>query len=398
MARMPRYRYTASDARGKTVRGYAEAPDAQLLYLQLRAQGYYLVSQRVLPSAAGRGLGLRRLAEFCRSLGLLLQAGVPIAEALPVLANEAGQEPRLKQLFHAIGEDLQRGMPLSDAMARQSPAFPPLLVGTLRSAEGTGALGRTALRMAAYYEKEEKLRRETANGLLYPAVLSVLIVVATAVLVLLVIPQFEPLFATLEQLPWATRMLLGFCRYARENRLLLLLQLATALLAVRCLFLVPAVRCLLDRARLCLPVAGRLNRKVCTARFARTLASLYACGVPVPTALAAGRDTVGNRYVAAQLEEVLHAVEAGYSLSEAVFHVAGFEQSLPAAIAVGEQTGELAALLDSVSDTLDLEAESAVKRLIALLEPATILVLAGVVLFVILAIILPIYQSYAVLG
>lgn len=142
------------------------------------------------------------------------------------------------------------------------------------------------------------------------------------------------------------------------------------------------------------PVIGKLNQKICTARFARTLSNLYSSGVPIVATLIASRDAVGNRWIISQFDEVLDKVRAGNSLSESLALVDGFEQSMSSSIAVGEETGKLDELLATISETLDFEAEVATKRLVTLLEPIMIVIMGLIVAFVVVAVILPIYQSY----
>ena len=141
-----------------------------------------------------------------------------------------------------------------------------------------------------------------------------------------------------------------------------------------------------------------LNQKICTARFARTLSNLYSSGVPIVATLIASRDAVGNRWIISQFDEVLDKVRAGNSLSESLALVDGFEQSMSSSIAVGEETGKLDELLATISETLDFEAEVATKRLVTLLEPIMIVIMGVIVAFVVVAVILPIYQSYGTIG
>ena len=397
---MPSYQYTAKNEKGKTVRGTAAAPSPEALYAQLRTEGLYLMDQR--EGGAGkssvRPLKTAQVADFCRSLGTLLAAGVPLVRAFAILGEEEGLDPKAKAVYEAVRTELRKGVPLSDAMEAQAPAFPTLLVAMLRSAESTGSIDKACLRMANHYEKEHKLDQEVGNSLMYPAILGVLIVAVLLILMGYVVPQFEEMFAQMETLPLPTVILLGISDFLKANWLLVALGAAVLAVGVRSLFLLPAVRLQWDRFILHAPVVGRLNRKICTARFARTLSNLYSSGVPIVMALQSGQQTVGNRWIASQFDGVLTSVRAGHPLSESLKEVDGFERKLSSTVMVGEETGKLDSMLATTSETMDYEAEMATKKLMTLIEPVMIVVMAVIVAFVIIAVILPIYLSYGTIG
>lgn len=397
---MPSYQYTAKNEKGKTVRGTAAAPSPEALYAQLRTEGLYLMDQR--EAGAGkrsvRPLKTAQVADFCRSLGTLLAAGVPLVRAFAILGEEEGLDPKAKAVYEAVRTELRKGVPLSDAMEAQAPAFPALLVAMLRSAESTGSIDKACLRMANHYEKEHKLDQEVGNSLMYPAILGVLIVVVLLILMGYVVPQFEEMFAQMETLPLPTVILLGISDFLKSHWLLVALGAAVLTVGVRSLFLVPEVRLQWDRFILHAPVVGKLNRKICTARFARTLSNLYSSGVPIVMALQSGQQTVGNRWIASQFDGVLTSVRAGHPLSESLKEVDGFERKLSSTVMVGEETGKLDSMLATTSETMDYEAEMATKKLMTLIEPVMIVVMAVMVAFVIIAVILPIYLSYGTIG
>ena len=217
----------------------------------------------------------------------------------------------------------------------------------------------------------------------------------TGVLVGFVLPQFAELFAGLESLPWPTRLLFALCAAARAGWYWLVLAAGAAgaggapgpARAGAPPPLGPPAPC-------GSPLPGGLYRKICTARFARTLAGLYACGVPVLYSLQAACDTVRNAWIAGQFPQVLAAVRSGGTLSAALQGVDGFESKLAAALQVGEETGRLDAMMNGISDTLDYEADQAAKQLLGLLEPLMIVVMGAVVALVVTAVILPLYSAY----
>ena len=393
---MPRYRYTATALSGRTLHGISEAASAEALYTTLRDQDLYMTDAKEIGPAASvyRPLKTPELAEFCRSLGTLLSAGVPLVRAFRIMADERGLNARSKLLYTTLLKELRKGVPLSDAMHSCAPAFPALLIATTRSAEGTGSIDVSFLRMGRYYDREHKVNQQVGNSLMYPIILSVMIVAVIAILMGFVVPQFMPMFEQMESLPLPTAILFAVSDFISANWVLLLLVIAFLVVGWRIALAQPAIRCQWDRLQLHAPVIGKLNRKIC----ARTLSNLYSSGVPIVATLIASRDAVGNRWIISQFDEVLDNVRAGNSLSESLAQVDGFEQTMASSIAVGEETGKLDDLLATISETLDFEAEVATKRLVTLLEPAMIILMGIVVAFVVVAVILPIYQSYGTLG
>lgn len=397
---MPQFRYTATNTQGKTVRGLADAPSEEALYTKLRDDGLYmseaLQTKRV--RSAFRPLKTAVLADFCRNLGTLLTAGVPLVRAFRIMADERSIDPQQRALYEAVLGELRKGIPLSDAMESCAPAFPSLLLAMIRSAEGTGSIDHACTRMATYYEREHKMNQQVGNSMMYPLILCVLIVAVIAILMTFVLPQFKPMFDQMEKLPFLTQLLFDASDFVGANWPLLLVALALIFFGFKLLLAQPRIRRQWDRFILHAPVVGVLNRKICTARFASTLSNLYGSGVPIITTLGAARDSIGNRWIESQFGTALDSIRAGHSLSQSIAAIDGFEVKLASSIAVGEETGKLDSLLATISETLDYEAEMATKRLVTLLEPVMIVIMGLVVGGVVAAVIVPIYQSYGTIG
>ena len=397
---MPQFRYTATNAQGKTVRGMADAPSEEALYTKLRDDGLYmseaLQTKRV--RSTFRPLKTAVLADFCRNLGTLLTAGVPLVRAFRIMADARSIDPQQRALYEAVLGELRKGIPLSDAMESCAPAFPNLLLAMIRSAEGTGSIDHACTRMATYYEREHKMNQQVGNSMMYPLILCVLIVAVIAILMTFVLPQFKPMFDQMEKLPFLTQLLFDASDFVGANWPLLLVALALIFFGFKLLLAQPRIRRQWDRFILHAPVVGVLNRKICTARFASTLSNLYGSGVPIITTLGAARDSIGNRWSESQFGTALDSIRAGHSLSQSIAAIDGFEVKLASSIAVGEETGKLDSLLATISETLDYEAEMATKRLVTLQEPVMIVIMGLVVGGVVAAVIVPIYQSYGTIG
>lgn len=392
---MPKYKYTAKGANGKQVRGIAQALDEDALYQKLRSENVFLLSNEVMLGASvGHKLKIKRVADFCRQLGTLLGAGVTLVRALNIIASEEGLPASIKEVYDSISAEIRKGTPLSDAITAQGAAFPPLLISMLRCAEGNGNLDKTALRMADHFEKEYRLSQQIVSALTYPIILMVMLVGVVALILTFIIPQFEGLFASMESLPWATTLLLNISDAVQNNWLLILIAALILFVVGRCVLALPPVRLMVDRVKLRIPIVGKLVRKIYTARFARTLSSLYASGMPLTQALQSGKSTVGNAYIESQFDGVLAQVRAGGTLSTALAGIDGFERKFSSSVLVGEETGSLETMLNAMADAFDYESEQAIKRLTTLLEPIMIVIMALVVAFIMIAVMLPIYQSY----
>ena len=344
------FRYTAKDIDGRTVRGTMEAADYDALYAQLLEQGLY--PQRVTGRGADRRprtLRPQELSDLCRQLSTLLASGVSLVRALTIISQDEGISAGLRRVYESVLSEVRKGSSLSDALEAQQ-VFPALMLGMVRAGEGSGRLDRVAERLAVHYEKAHQMNQQVKSALMYPMILAVLSVAVVIVIVTFVLPQFSDLFSTMDSLPAVTLALMAFSDFMVTKWYLLLLGLAALAAALRAVLRVPSVRLALDRGKLKMPVFGQLHRIICTARFARTISSLYASGLPIITALQTARDTIGNAYIVSQFDAVLAQVRSGVSLSAALESVDGFQRKLCSSIAVGEETRQLDSMLDSIAD------------------------------------------------
>lgn len=396
---MPLYNYKARDKSGKRVGGKMEAVDEIQLHNALREKELFLVwCERAKRSGGAKRLKAKETAEFCRSLGTLLSAGVSLVRALSIVASEETNKPEQRKLYEALLQSVRQGNPMSDAMQEQGEAFPVLLIYMVRSAEAGGNMDKVILRMASHFEKEARLRAKVATSLVYPCILAVLIVAVVLIIFTFVIPQFESLFERMDSLPLSTRIVMGASDGLKAHWLPILLGLFFFGVLFTFVKNRPGVRMWWDKSKVHLPVFGKLLKSVYTARFGRTLSSLYSAGLPIVTALQVSRSTVGNSYIESQFDQVISLVRAGGTLSDGLDGVDGFNRKLAASIRVGEETGSLDTMLDSIADTLDYEAEQAMNRMVTFIEPVMIVVMAAIVGFVIISVIQPIYGSYNAIG
>lgn len=391
---MANFRYVAKSMDGKVYRGQMEAAGESALQQQLKEQGMYLIKVKEGAQAKKhKKLSSRQLSELSKSLSTLLASGVSIVRALEIVADEEGLSPSARALYMNILLDLRKGVSLSEAMEQQQ-CFPELMLGMIRSGEGSGNIDAVMDRLALHYERESRLKQQVRSAMTYPVVLLVMCIFVVIVIVTFILPQFEELFAEMESLPAITEMLMGASHFLVNQWYVALLVLFVVGIVIRIVSKIDKIRHTLDYIKVHMPVIGKLNKVIYTARFARTLSSLYSSGMPIAQALQTAGGTVGNLYVERQFEKVVTMVRSGIPLSQSLKEVDGFLRKLSSTILVGEESGRLDVMLDSIAVTMEQEAEEATKRLVTLLEPVLICVMALLVGFIMIAVMLPIYESY----
>lgn len=395
---MPEYKYQAQDKKGKIVKGKAEAFDETDLQKRFHESGLLLIEAKpIRKSMALKPLKKPRLADFTRQLGTLIKSGVTLVKAIEIIANDESINDYERQLYLRLRDRIVQGVALSVAMQELEPAFPPLLIFMIRAAETSGTLDTTCLRLAEQYTSEAQLEQTAKNSLTYPKILSVLIVIVVAILFGYVLPQFEEIFSTLPSLPVPTKILMAISDFVAHKWYILAIIVVLAFIFRKMIVKIPVVRLFIDHVKI-MSKWGKLTKVIYSARFARTMSSLYSSGIPIHSCIEIARSTIGNKYIENQFDEVERKVAGGMPLSSALLDVNGFVSKLPATIKVGEETGMLGNMLESVADDLDFYSKQALLRLTSYIEPVMIVVMAVAVGFIMISIIQPIYQSYQTIG
>ncbi|MBO4311347.1 MAG: type II secretion system F family protein [Lachnospiraceae bacterium] len=393
---MATFRYKAQDKEGKTVTGQAAAGNENELHEKLKTDGLMLLEAAEISAGKRRLRRLKfdRLSDFSRNLSKLLGAGVTLVRALKIISDDESMPAKEREIYADILRLVRTGMPLSDALEEEGDTFPTLFVNMIRSAESTGNLDITAANLAEYYSKEYKINQKISSSMTYPKILSVLIVAVVVVIMGFVLPQFEDLFAQMGTLPFATRVLMGISGIVASRWYILIFAGMVLFMAVKIIVSIPAVKLKIDWLEIHLPKIGKLRKIIYTARFARTLSSLYAAGIPIITCLQIAKTTIGNSYIESQFDDMIARVRAGEPLSAGIDGIDGFVKKLTSSVSVGEETGELDSMLVSIADQMDYDSEIATEKLVAMIEPMMIVIMACVVGFIMIAIIQPIYGSY----
>ncbi|MDR2109574.1 MAG: type II secretion system F family protein [Coriobacteriales bacterium] len=394
---MPQYKYTAFALNGKRVVGSAEAASPEQLASLLRTRDLFL--QKATSSekrATQQRLKVTEIADFSRQLAAMLSAGIMLIRAMTILAQR-NLPANVKRVYGEVIADLQRGATLSEAMGNRGRAFPELLVNMIRAGENTGRLDVTAAKMAASYDKEHRLNSKIRGAIVYPAILLVLIIGVVLIIFTFVIPSFIGIFEDME-LPLPTQIVMGISDFLLAYGVWLLIGIVIVIAALIALFRRPRPRRAWDHFKLKIPKVGRLLKTIYTARFARTLASLYVSGISMIQALQISRRTIGNTYIESQFDAVIELLGNGRTLSQALSGVDGFEPKLESTILIGEESGSLEQMLESIADQYDYDSEMAAQKLVTFIEPVLIVFMALIVGFVIISVLLPIYQLYDNVG
>lgn len=393
---MTKYKYTAVNAEGKRISGMLTANSEADLQVRLKKDELYLetVKEKSEKSSAKR-IRSDRLSDFSRNIGKLVGAGVTLVKALKIVCEDETLRSKEQKIYTALLKDVRAGISLSDSMAAQGNAFPTMMINMYKSAEASGTLQETADQMSVYYDKDYRLTKKISSSMLYPKILGVMMLVVVCIILGFVVPKFEDLFATMDELPAATTILLGLGNFIKNQWYLLILGAVILFIGLKLLGAIPGVKAVVDFLKIRLPKIGKLQKIIYTARFARTLASLYNAGIPIVQCLEISKGTIGNRYIENQFPKLIKDVQAGQNLSEALSKVDGFTKKLISSVVVGEETGTLDEMLISTANQLEYESEQAVAGLVALIEPCIIVILAILVGFIIIAVITPIYGSYS---
>ncbi len=395
---MPEYKYKAQDQNGKIVKGRTDAADASALHKRFHDEGLTLLDATpVVRKVALKPLKKAQLADFARQLGTLTKAGVILVKALDIVAHDESIDAYERDIYLRLRDRIVQGVALSTAMEELEPTFPSLFVFMIKAAEQTGNIDETALRLAEHYTNENELEQQVKSSLTYPKILSVLIVAVIAILFGYVLPQFEEMFAEMESLPLPTVILMAISDFVATKWYILLIVVAVGILFGRIIVKLPSVRYQIDKIKV-KGKWGKLTKIIYSARFARTMSSLYEGGIPIYTCIDIAKNTIGNSYIESQFDDVLKKVSGGSNVSDTLKDVDGFVQKLSSTIKVGEETGQLGPMLESVADDLDFYSRQALVKLTSYIEPVMIIIMAAIVGFVIIAVIKPIYDSYATIG
>jgi type IV pilus assembly protein PilC len=391
---------------GEIVEGVYVADSEARLRRELEDKGLFVLSLQQRGSLGGVSLGgarRRRVKHqefivFNQELATLLKAGMPLVQSLDILRQRVAN-PTFKAVLDGIYEKVKAGTALSDAFGEHGSMFPAVYSASLLAGERSGNLDAVIRRYVAYEKIIGAVRKRTVAALIYPAILVTMMIILIGIIVLKVVPAFSQFYSNFgKELPLSTRIVVGVSNAVVSNLALLILIVAAVVIGGWVWVRQPGQRARIDRLMLRLPWAGNTLRKFSTAQLARTLATLLGGGIPLVNALEIAVRSMSNRYLARELDEVRHRVQEGDSFAHALLVRGAVPDVAVKMVEVGESTGALQEMLNSLAEFYDEEIETEVSRFITLVEPVLLVVMGLVIAVVVLALYMPLFELSSVVG
>ncbi len=398
---MQTYAYVAVEPSGHRRTGLLEAANADAALATLSAEGRFVLEIKESKGGEATGeasFGSKKatradLALFTRRLADLAAAGLPLDRVLQVIAEQSESE-QLRDVALAALDEVRAGKAVSDALASYPKLFAPVFTQTLRAGEASGQFPEVATRLADFQEKEVARRSQIISALIYPGVLSVTAILVVTFLIAFVVPKLTGVFADLHgDLPGSTKALLAITDFINKDGLYALGGLIVLYVMLRGYLKTQTGALAKDKALMKAPVVGPIIRKATISRFARVLATLVYGGVPILESLRLAGLASGNLVFQLSSTDVEHEVREGRPIAEAMRDAGGFPPILTHMVAIGEETGDLPKMLNRGSDSLDFEVDNGLRRLTSLVEPLIVIVMGAIVGFVVLSVLLPIFQA-----
>lgn len=403
---MPNFNYVALQGSGQEVTGHEEGTSEQEVSRRLAARDLFplriepAAPRRELLSGLTRGVRKRHVAAFYSQLADLLRSGVPLLRSLELLERRTSSQP-LQQVLHAVREQVAEGTPLAEALAQHPQAFSELAVSMIRAGEEGSFLDQVLKRVALFSRKQQELKGQVIGALAYPIFLLTMGTIIVTGLLVVFVPKFEPIFERISargELPWATSALLGFSGFLHDYGVPLLLVLGLALFVLVRYLSTEAGRLRLDHLRLSAYGIGPVVQSMGISRFCRILGTLLTNGVPILRALRISKDATGNRLLSNAIAAGSENIASGASLTEPLAASGYFPPEVVEMIAVGAESNNLEEVLIEISDNLERDAQLRLELFVRLLEPVMLFFIAGLILFVVAALLLPIFQSSGILA
>jgi len=397
---MTAYKYKARDKFGKAIDGVMDASNPEMAADQVEDLGYIPVSiQEKKKDVISldflqryRKVSVEDLILFTRQLSTMISAGIPMLSGLNTLAEQA-EDKRMKETINTIRNDIEEGSSLSDALSKHPRVFSQLYVGMIQAGETAGTLDEILDRLAAITEHEKDTRARIRAATSYPKMVITAISVAFIVLVTFVIPKFATMFTKFGgTLPLPTRVMIGLNYIILHYWYLMVAVTAAIALGFHWYINTESGRLRWDGLKLRIPVFGPLFLKVAMSRFTHILGMLMRSGVPILATLKITSATVDNTVIIREVQKLRESVKEGSGLAQTLKESGIFTPMVTQMISVGEQSGKMDEMMDKVSQYYDLEVEYTIKNLSTLIEPVLIVIIGGMVLFLALAIFLPMWD------
>jgi general secretion pathway protein F len=410
---MPVYAYRGLDGRGKSVAGVKEAESPRALRGVLRKDGVYVVDFSEERERVVSGKGLRREVDFkalfdrirpqdvailTRQLATLIRAGIPLAEALAALVEQASSD-KMRRTLAEVRTKVNEGSALADALAEHPKIFSELFCNMVRAGEASGNLDQILVRLADFLEGQVRLRNRIQSAMMYPVIMTIVGILITGLLMVVVVPKITEIFNDMGRaLPWNTQLLIFVSRITGSYWWAIILGLGALGYGFARWKKSAAGKPRWDALVLRLWVVGPLVRMIAIARFARILATLLKGGVELLKAMEIVRSLLGNEVLMKVVDDARAAIREGEAVATPLAKSGQFPPVVTRMIAVGERSGQLEGMLENVAIAYEQDVETRIGRLMTLLEPLMILLMGGTVGFIVFSILLPILEMNEMMG
>jgi len=395
---------------GKPVKGVRDAESAKVLRSALRKDGVLLTVATEGKAAEAKAKRNIKLFEFLgrpstsdvavltRQLATLIGAGIPLFESLNALIEQIENE-QLKRALTQVREQVREGISFAKALEAHPTAFPPLYVNMVRAGEASGTLTQVLERLTQFMESQAKLKGKVTSALAYPILMAIIGTTLVSILMVAVVPNVTTIFASMDQaLPWYTALLITTSDFMANYWWALLALLGLSIYLFRRWVRTPAGRMRWDNIVLKIPVFGKVVLMLSIARFARTLATLLSSGVALLTAMDIVSNVLGNAALEKVIMEAISSIREGQSIAEPLKRSGKFPPIVTHMITIGEKSGQLEGMLESVANAYDIEVENRVQILTSLMEPLIIVAMGSVVGFIAVSILMPLIQMSSFAG
>ena len=396
---MATFRYAAVDPSGRTVRGKIEAENEQFVLGKLHEQKMHVLdigrdskSKKKIGFGGPKKVKLHSIVVFSRQLATMIDAGISIVRALDILENQL-TDLALKEVIAQCKRDVKGGVNITDAFAKHPQVFSRLYVSMVRAAETGGILDQILDRLSTFLETELEVRNKIKSAMIYPILVLAFAALMITALFMFVLPKFKEIFMSMNvELPAATKILFGTSTFLRGHWYVLVTLVVGLIVAFRMYRKTAKGAYQLDYFKLKIPIIGDIVQKMAVSRFSRTFATLISSGVPMMRSLEIVGETSGNLVISGAIDSARNSIREGQKISTPLAQSGLFPNMVTHMIDIGEETGRLSDMLAKVADFYDQEVDNAVKALTSLIEPILIVVMGGIVGFIAVSVMAPIFK------
>lgn len=399
---MQKYIYKAIDADGKTIKGSLVAADDKSFRELMRTQGlrcfdYHTVNQA--KKSKTKSLKIGELIAFSRQLSSMLRAGLDLGMSMKMLYERTEKKKKhLREVLAQLFEELQKGESLASAMAKMDNTFPSLYISMVKSGEMNGKIDESLVTLADYFEKENKQRNQIKSAMSYPIILLVVCFLVVIIMSVFILPRMVSMIPEGTDMPIPTLIMMKIKDFIINQWYIVLLIVFALVVIIPIIKKIPQVALFTGKMIIKVPKIGVLQKMLYTSTFARSLSTLYATGIPLLDAIAMGAEIINNKYVEMRIREAVVEIRKGSSIAEAFAHVDAFDPMLMTMTYVGEQSGALDEILLQTANYFEEESSVAIKRLIGMISPVMMMVMAVVVGFVLMGVMMPMFTLYSAIG